>query len=1186
MPALHKSANAPAFVQARCLRSQVMPDVFDLTNKYREQLTKREDLARRSILKDYRSSWRGLESKIDSTMNDLLGDKNTLAELKEIFTGEFGMAKAGVETEISQDKIGQISDLLMKKDAWNALESRIGTDFETIADSAAKLTGEHGNELGQTAAGHALEMLQEALKKEPGKDQIPPKELDEMNQRVRAVVEKAWLANSATLQQAFRKRAAEVAAKARVALRQETLLGLLTGARGAQILGRVKQTIDEREKDPDADPALVRALRSEYRITVQDGYRESLRFTFTESGRVTGWRWTSARTPKTCAVCWAMDGKIFPIDTPLKSHPHCRCAPVPVIEYNKPPVRKEGSTGNVAFAQIPASQQKDILGAKAFEAYQQGEFDLSDLIGVQYDTRFGVTLYRQSVDNAVQTSIAKKEDEPGEEIQVTSYGSLGRRPARRTGVSYAPAVFEQDEMASIFTQASFTETGGSLLYNSFSGGGGSSLGPKTKPKFTEYKDRGLSVSVVKGERQYDFEKRALAAHGRKAGLRGTDLSDFVAVWAVADDPDTYKMAIADGKKGNNQTSLSNDIFNRAKSITYFLEADILKDLRERQLDAYKKGRLFNVKDTAKKTTSDVSGTPDSNKNKGTGTGTAPVNTQPVDPNAPKLLGAQDVQEIYDSLPTFGIGGDGTFTLAFENSGKPITNFFILGHFIQQKFGGVMWGDKVNEYTTYALQKGVNMEVLERNDESDPRVYKLRFSPADLQKLARLKLEWDQEYMHQVLASERAQSEVNNMFLDFLKLYPNLGVGFIEQLINIPVDVINQVGDPVSMLPGYKESRFLLGLLGYETPDFKLFEVSHISLDAIRLKYKSEMFQRDGAKVEQGSLFIINLILLKRSITGVPKGPLENPLGLTPRQPVTGVPILPKGEPAKPVVEEPVAPKISEPTKPVSEPVVPKTPVETPATMPKTPAATPKIPAKSVPKTPRPQTPKTPRQKPVQNPKPVPKKNPSARVSQAEKPVVKNPAKQVPKKDEGYTGKWPPEPPVGKKPNVQTTEGADWRYQRYVNDAYKEGRSPQEILSRERWESSSLRPAQTGGRSGRSGGPQQRATRQEMVKAEGFTNTEKVQLGTRVDRKGKTVKNMIDLFKRNAKGGIDYVEVDPMTKGGLPQAGMRAKLKMEFRNLKENDSLIFVDSANRSRRIVYKYGEAESVIDTRRFTPGQ
>jgi hypothetical protein len=71
-----------------------------------------------------------------------------------------------------------------------------------------------------------------------------------------------------------------------------------------------------------------------------------------------------------------------------------------------------------------------------------------------------------------------------------------------------------------------------------------------------------------------------------------------------------------------------------------------------------------------------------------------------------------------------------------------------------------------------------------------------------------------------------------------------------------------------------------------------------------------------------------------------------------------------------------------------------------------------------------------------------------------------------------------------------------------------------------------------------------------------------------------------MYKPNALGGTDYVEVDGILKNGLPNANMRDKLKAELRALGQDDTLLVVDKQNPSRRIRYLSGETPSVVDTR------
>ncbi|PTL79704.1 hypothetical protein [Vitiosangium sp. GDMCC 1.1324] len=165
----------------------------------------------------------------------------------------------------------------------------------------------------------------------------------------------------------------------------------------------------------------------------------------------------------------------------------------------------------------------------------------------------------------------------------------------------------------------------------------------------------------------------------------------------------------------------------------------------------------------------------------------------------------------------------------------------------------------------------------------------------------------------------------------------------------------------------------------------------------------------------------------------------------------------------------------------------------------------------------------------------------------------------------------PKLPLGPKPPLESPEAARWRYDRYLYDQHAAGRPSDEVLDFERWKSTYFDPVVKGGRPGRSGGPAQVSTRQQLAMEEGYINSESTRLGNKV----------VDMYRPNVQGGIDYVEVDSILQNGLPRAAMREKLKIEIRALERNDTLLFVDKLDRSKRILYRFGEDVSVVDTRR-----
>lgn len=169
--------------------------------------------------------------------------------------------------------------------------------------------------------------------------------------------------------------------------------------------------------------------------------------------------------------------------------------------------------------------------------------------------------------------------------------------------------------------------------------------------------------------------------------------------------------------------------------------------------------------------------------------------------------------------------------------------------------------------------------------------------------------------------------------------------------------------------------------------------------------------------------------------------------------------------------------------------------------------------------------------------------------------------------------WPPTNPKlkGPKPDFGEPNAAEWRYNRYRYEQYTKYKKKQEDLpSFEEYKRRNYAPAAKGGRAGRRGGPDQVKTRKMLEAQEGFTDMEK-KLGD----------NYVDLFKpNNGLGGADYVEVDDIIKKGIPKKRLRRRLKAELTHLKEGDRLIYVDKVDPSKRIIYKYGDDPSIVDTR------
>src|SRR4029434_758818 len=94
----------------------------------------------------------------------------------------------------------------------------------------------------------------------------------------------------------------------RAAVDKALIEGRTTGESARQVASRMRDAFGGNLTDA------MRVARTE----MLRAYRESSRATYQANSRlIVGWQWLSARQPRTCPVCWALDGQIFPLEKPL-----------------------------------------------------------------------------------------------------------------------------------------------------------------------------------------------------------------------------------------------------------------------------------------------------------------------------------------------------------------------------------------------------------------------------------------------------------------------------------------------------------------------------------------------------------------------------------------------------------------------------------------------------------------------------------------------------------------------------------------------------------------------------------------------------------------------------------------------------------------------------------------------------
>jgi SPP1 gp7 family putative phage head morphogenesis protein len=135
----------------------------------------------------------------------------------------------------------------------------------------------------------------------------------------------------------------------------------------------------------DETPRLARRLATIARTETQRAFAESTRQTYLQND-VTHYRWLSSRQPgRTCAACWALDGKLFESEKPMPKHVNCRCVMVP--ELNPGSVVSSGET---RFQKLTEEQQKQVLGDAKWAAYASGDVPtLEDFIATDSSPKWG-----------------------------------------------------------------------------------------------------------------------------------------------------------------------------------------------------------------------------------------------------------------------------------------------------------------------------------------------------------------------------------------------------------------------------------------------------------------------------------------------------------------------------------------------------------------------------------------------------------------------------------------------------------------------------------------------------------------------------------------------------------------------------------------------------------------------------
>lgn len=129
------------------------------------------------------------------------------------------------------------------------------------------------------------------------------------------------------------------------------------------------------------------------RTEAMRSYKSANLETYRATGLIQQYRRIATKSAKTCAACIALDGTLYDLDEEFAQHPCCRCTMIPVRAGSS----SDYQTGIEWFHEQPADVQRQILGDAKFQAFQDNQFSLPDVVGHSHDADWGPSIREKSL---------------------------------------------------------------------------------------------------------------------------------------------------------------------------------------------------------------------------------------------------------------------------------------------------------------------------------------------------------------------------------------------------------------------------------------------------------------------------------------------------------------------------------------------------------------------------------------------------------------------------------------------------------------------------------------------------------------------------------------------------------------------------------------------------------------------
>lgn len=118
-------------------------------------------------------------------------------------------------------------------------------------------------------------------------------------------------------------------------------------------------------------------------------YRTANLDSYKASGVVSSYKRLATHDSRVCAACLMDEGTVYTTDELMPLHPQCRCTLVPVVDGIGAPTWKAGADW---FVEQDQARQIDILGKGRYYAWQNGDFELDQLVTVKPNAVWGDSL--------------------------------------------------------------------------------------------------------------------------------------------------------------------------------------------------------------------------------------------------------------------------------------------------------------------------------------------------------------------------------------------------------------------------------------------------------------------------------------------------------------------------------------------------------------------------------------------------------------------------------------------------------------------------------------------------------------------------------------------------------------------------------------------------------------------------